>query len=110
MDRVKSKMPDKPGSYFFKDLLETRGPKLVEMLDRATSVSFEVTGSVLEALILESKLIKKYQPPYNAREKDDSSYNFVVITKENFPRVIVIRERDLLGVRDATWRPGRQVS
>lgn len=82
-------------SYFGKNLDETRGPLLVKMLDEAKSVTFEQTDSVLEALILEANLIKKHQPQYNSREKDNKSFNYLVITNEVFPRVLVVRGRDL---------------
>jgi len=82
-------------SYFSKDITETRGPLIVELLKQATSVTFEKTDSVLEALILEAHYIKKYQPPYNSIAKDDKSFNYVVITKEAFPRTLVVRGKDL---------------
>ncbi|MEK7148093.1 MAG: UvrB/UvrC motif-containing protein, partial [Patescibacteria group bacterium] len=53
------------------------------------------TDSVLEALILEANQIKKHQPPANAREKDDKSYNYVLVTKEDFPRILIVRGREL---------------
>ena len=58
-------------------------------------IGFRTTDSVLEALLLESELIKKIQPPYNTSAKDDKSYNQVVITKEPYPRVLVVRSRDI---------------
>jgi excinuclease ABC subunit C len=48
---------------------------------------------VLEALILEAELIKKYQPKYNTKEKDNKSFNYVCITREALPQVLVIRGR-----------------
>lgn len=86
---------DRVRSYFNGDLGETRGPKIVQMLKLADSLKWQETDSVLEALILEAALIKKHQPPYNTREKDDKSYWLVVVTKENFPRVLMIRKREL---------------
>lgn len=83
-------------SYFSSDIVETRGPRIVKMLNEATHVSYEKTDSVLEALILEALLIKKNQPKYNAKEKSDTSFNYVVITDEDFPRVFTMRERELL--------------
>ena len=85
---------DRVKSYFSKDLITTRGLRLVSMVMSAYTVTFEKTDSVLEALLLESKLIKKYNPPYNTKEKDDKSFACVVITKEDFPRVLVMRIRD----------------
>jgi len=49
-------------------------------------------GSTIEALILEAKLIKKYQPKYNVMWRDDKNYFFVGITKEDFPRVFVTHQ------------------
>src|SRR3989344_1819729 len=111
----KLKMPDKPGVYFFlkgkqilyigkatslrdrtksyfsKDLIHTRGPLVLDMAFKADRVKWEVADSVLEALILEANLIKKHQPYYNTKEKDDKSFNYVCITKEDLPRVILVR-------------------
>ncbi|MEI6420137.1 MAG: GIY-YIG nuclease family protein [bacterium] len=86
---------DRVKSYFANDLITTRGPLLVDMVSLATKVDFVETDSVLEALILEASLIKKHQPKYNTKEKDDKSYNYVVITKEEFPRVLIVRGREL---------------
>ena len=82
-------------SYFRRDLIATRGPILVGMVEAAKSVDHVETDSVLEALILEAHLIKKHQPPFNTKEKDNKSFNYVVITKEEFPRVITTRGREL---------------
>lgn len=86
---------DRVRSYFAHDLIATRGMLLVDMVAKAVKIDFEETDSVLEAIILESNLIKKHQPYYNTQEKDDKSYNYVVITDEEFPRVMVVREREL---------------
>lgn len=86
---------DRVKSYFSNDLIATRGPLLVDMVFQADKIDFIETDSVLEALILESNLIKKYQPKYNTKEKDDRSYNYIVITKENFPKVLTIRGKEL---------------
>ena len=83
-------------SYFSQDLIKTRGPLLVKMLDEARNIEWIETDSVLEALLLENRLIKEKQPPYNTKEKDDKSYNHIIITDEQFPRVLLVRERDLL--------------
>jgi len=92
-------------SYFRRDLIATRGPILVGMVEAAKSVDHVETDSVLEALILEAHLIKKHQPPFNTKEKDNKSFNYVVITKEEFPRVITMRGREL---ESADSRLGRE--
>ncbi|MBI1975697.1 MAG: GIY-YIG nuclease family protein [Candidatus Vogelbacteria bacterium] len=123
VDTLKREIPDVPGVYFFKrgreilyvgkatslqsrirsyfssDIRTARGPKIVHMITAADSVRWRKTDSVLEALLLESSLIKKYQPYFNTREKDDKSYSFVAITNEEYPRVLTIRGRELDGKR-----------
>ncbi len=83
-------------SYFTSDLMSSRGPLLVKMLEDACDISFEMTDSVLEAVILEANLIKKHQPLYNSKEKSDKSFNYIVITNEEFPRILTKRGRELL--------------
>ena len=90
-----SSLRDRVKSYFSQDMAETRGPKIVRMLEQVGFVAHRQTDSVLEALILESALIKGHQPPYNTDAKDDKSYQHVVITQEQFPRVLIVRGRDL---------------
>src|SRR3989344_5487725 len=92
-------LKDRVKSYFGKDLIETRGPLLVKMLKEARALDFKKTDSVLEALLLEADLIKKFKPIYNTREKDDKSFLCVVITKEDFPQVLTIRKKDLISAR-----------
>lgn len=89
-------LKDRVRSYFSSDIGITRGPKIVTMLEEADAITHEKTDSVLEALLLESHLIKIHQPRYNTKEKDDKSFYYVVITKEEFPRVLMVRGRDLL--------------
>lgn len=86
---------DRVKSYFSRDIIETRGPKIKRMLESVHFIACRKTDSVLEALILESSLIKKYQPLYNTDAKDDKSYNHIVITQEKFPRVLIVRGRDI---------------
>lgn len=86
---------DRTRSYFAPDLIKTRGPRLVDMVFKASSVTFEATQTVLEALILEANLIKKYQPQYNRDLKDDKSFNVVVITREDYPRIMLVRQKDI---------------
>lgn len=86
---------DRVKSYFGKDLISTRGPLLLDMVTLSTSIKWKETDSVLEALILEANLIKKYQPKYNTKEKDNKSFNYVCITKDIIPKVLTIRGRGL---------------
>lgn len=115
----KIKLPDSPGVYFFQkgkkilyigkatslkervksyfstDLIKTRGMLLVDMVTNADKITFKKTNSVLEALLLETELIKKNKPYYNTKEKDDKSYSYVHITDEDFPIVKIVRGKNL---------------
>ncbi len=84
-------LKDRVKSYWSRDIVNTRGPLIVKMLEEASNVSFIKTDSVLEALILEAHQIKKHQPIYNTKEKDNKSFNYVTFTKEDFPQIIVTR-------------------
>ena len=86
---------DRVRSYYSTDIHVTRGPKIATMLAKATSIAYQSTDSVLEALLLESELIKVHAPIYNTDLKDNKSFNFVIITDEDFPRVLTIRGREL---------------
>ncbi|MEI7463184.1 MAG: GIY-YIG nuclease family protein [Candidatus Taylorbacteria bacterium] len=86
---------DRIRSYFLSDLIETRGSRIVDMVTKAKSITYEKTDSVLESIILEGSLIKQYQPYFNVSEKDDKSSQYVVITDEAWPRVFLARARDL---------------
>jgi len=98
---------DRVRSYFSSDVIESRGGRIKKMVEDAKTVTWEETESVLEALILEANLIKKYQPPANVRDKDNKSFNYLIITNEVFPRVLAVRGRDLFPSQKAgrqKWR------
>lgn len=86
---------DRTRSYFSSDLMQTRGPLLVEMVGRAKTLDWRQVDSVLEALLLEASLIRAHKPRFNSIQKDDKSFNHVVITKEDYPRVLVVRGKNL---------------
>ncbi len=86
---------DRIRSYFSADLVWARGPRMVDMVFKSDSIEWLETDSVLEAMIAEANLIKKHWPDYNVKEKDDRSWNYVVITGDRFPRVLTIRGRTL---------------
>lgn len=117
---AKKKIPDAPGVYFFlgrrkeilyigkatslknrvrsyfaNDLKIKRSELIERMVAEAKTIEWTETDSVLEALILETNLIRTHKPAYNTRSKDDKSYNHLVITNEEFPRVLVVRGKDL---------------
>ncbi|MEX0918215.1 MAG: GIY-YIG nuclease family protein [Candidatus Paceibacterota bacterium] len=119
-DLTKRKIPNEPGVYFFlgkrkeilyigkatslknrvrsyftSDVKEKRSEVIEQMVAEAKALEWTVTDSVLEALILETNLIRTHKPQYNTRSKDDKSYNHLVITNEAFPRVLIVRGKDL---------------
>lgn len=65
--------------------------KTEELISHIADIKYRVTDSVIEALVLESNLIKKYQPKYNIREKDDKSFVQIVQSAEDFPRFVAVR-------------------
>ncbi len=91
-------------SYFSSDIGYVRSPLIARMVLEARDIDIEETDSVLEALILEANLIKKYQPPYNSKEKDDKSFNYVVITDEEIPRVLTVRGKDLPSLKAESYK------
>jgi excinuclease ABC subunit C len=97
---------DRVRSYFAKDLIVTRGPGILDMVTQSETVEFQETDSVLEAIILEASLIKKHQPKYNTKEKSDKSFYQVIITDEPWPKVMMVRSRDLK-VMELTGRISR---
>ena len=97
LNKVK-KAPRKPGCYIFRDKknkilyigkavnINSRvssyftnykklDPKITLLIDQIRRVEFITTDSELEALILETNLIKKYKPKYNRMMKDDKNYS-----------------------------------
>ncbi len=113
-DKIKD-IPDNPGIYLFykgKELLyvgkatslKSRvrsylNPKTARpieaLIHEIDKVKFKETDSVLEALILEGEYIKRFKPRYNVEGKDDKTWNYLVLTKEDFPKLLAVRGRNL---------------
>ena len=71
-------------------------PRIQEMVELAKDIKWIETDSVLEAIILEANLIKKYWPKYNIKEKDDRSFIYILISKkDDFPKPLVLRGKEL---------------
>lgn len=133
-DLQKSNLPDVPGVYLFKqgrkvlyvgkatslrdrvrsyfddDLIATRGPRVVDMVTKADRVVHEPTPTVLEALVREAALIKKYMPHANVDGKDDKTFLYAVITQEDIPRVLVVRGKDLIQKQDISGKRQERIS
>lgn len=81
-------------SYFRKDVTSTRGPWITQMVDQITRFEYIVTGSELEALVLENNLIKEHSPKYNTLLKDDKTYPYIKVTvQEEYPRILIVRRQ-----------------
>jgi excinuclease ABC subunit C len=119
--RVKS-LPARPGVYLFKDAngkivyvgkaksLRSRvsnyfqsthphDAKTQRLVGVIRDFDFIITNNELEALLLESTLIKKHKPRYNIRLKDDTGYPFLKITNEDYPRLEFARRVEADGAR-----------
>lgn len=78
-------------SYFREDGGHTAMTR--RMIPRIARFDWISTENELEALVLESVLIKRYQPPNNIRLKDDRGYPYLLVTDEEYPRILLVRER-----------------
>ena len=79
-------------SYFHK---QHESPKTNILVSQIEKLEYIITDSEVEALILESHLIKKHKPKYNILLKDDKKYPYFLITDEDFPRIQVVRKKNL---------------
>ena len=70
------------------------GAKVTKMVENAFSFDVIVTNSEFEALTLECSLIKQHSPKYNILLKDDKGYNFIRISKEDYPRITAAFQQD----------------
>ena len=77
-------------SYFMGNKLDS--PKLQVMVPQIEKIECIVVNSEIEALILENELIKKHKPKYNILLKDDKKFPYFLITKEDYPRILVTRK------------------
>lgn len=82
---------------YFQPSRHGRGPgsaKVAAMVAHIADFEYIVTDTEVEALILESNLIKRYRPWYNVRLRDDKAYPYIKVTlEERFPRVILVRRK-----------------
>ena len=81
-------------SYFQKEYLDIKTQNLIKNID---SVGIIATDTEYEALILEDTLVKNHQPKYNIRLKDAKSFAYILLTKENYPRVVLARNGKGIG-------------
>lgn len=79
-------------SYFHKQHDSVKTNILVSQIEK---LEYIITDSEVEALILESHLIKKHKPKYNILLKDDKKYPYFLVTDEDFPRIQIVRKKNL---------------
>lgn len=85
-----TRLCDRVASYFIPST--DLGPRKNMMLDEVHSFETFITDTAWEALLAENRLIKDIGPPYNAAQRDDKTYPYLVVTmREDFPRVFVTR-------------------
>jgi len=108
-----SALPDDPGVYLFeaddrvlyvgkavdirervRSYADPRSERIRRMVETAARIDFAVTDTETQALLLEANLIKRHQPRYNVRLKDDKSYPLISITRHEVPRIEVTRDPD----------------
>ena len=108
-----SALPDDPGVYLFeaddrvlyvgkavdirdrvRSYADPRSERIRRMVEAAARIDFAVTDTETQALLLEANLIKRHQPRYNVRLKDDKSYPLIAITRHDVPRIEVTRDPD----------------
>ncbi len=122
LQEILDNLPAKPGVYLMKDgrgqviyvgkavNLRSRvrsyfhnsvsHAKLVRLVAAIEEIDFIITGSELEALILEMNLIKRHRPKYNVRLKDDKRYPYIKVHwADDFPKVTVTRRMSKDGSR-----------
>ena len=106
-------LPSNPGCYLYKDNIGeiiyvgkaknlknrvksyftgSHNKKTQILVSKIEDLEYIIVNSEKEALILENNLIKKYKPYYNIRLKDDKSYPYLMITKEEHPRLVLTRK------------------
>ena len=125
LDQVKL-MPKLPGSYQFYDnkgtviyvgkaknlfkrvrsyFISNDSIKVNVMVPKIAKIECIVVDSEIEALILESELIKKYKPRYNVLLKDDKKFPYFVITEEEYPRITVVRKANKNPIKGKYFGP-----
>lgn len=79
------KLKNRVSSYFGSH--SNHSLKVIRMVENVCDFDYILCDSEFEALVLECSLIKQHQPKYNILLKDDKGYNYIKITKEEFPKI-----------------------
>jgi len=84
-------------SYFLRaeELTESRSTAIYQMVQKIKRIKTTSTDSELEAVLLEAELIKKVQPKYNIRQKDDKSFSVIEISRDEIPKIELRRVKNV---------------
>ena len=91
-----SSLRKRVSSYFTK---KDHTPRIGLLVSCIKDVSYIRTNSEAEALIYEASMVRTMRPKYNVELKDDKSYPYLRLTKEEYPRLIITRRRASDGSR-----------
>ena len=72
---------------------DDKSPKIKMLVRNIADIRVTVVATEVDALLLENNLIKQYQPRYNSLLKDDKTYPYLCITYEDYPRLVLTRDR-----------------
>lgn len=111
-----NELPDQPGVYFYYDaagellyigkatslkrrvgsyFTKAHDNRIGEMVGKIARIEYVETPTVIEALVLEANRIKAQRPYYNILQRDDKTYLYLVITRDLFPKPLLMRGQDL---------------
>lgn len=93
-------LKNRVSSYFNKNHDNLKTNELVKNIE---DIEFFITNTEVDALLLENNLIKKYNPKYNILLKDEKTYPFIKISKEEFPSIKIIRTTKALDLKNGEY-------
>ena len=114
LKNIISNMPEGPGSYQYYDehgdiiyvgkaknlkrrvssyFVKEQNRKTALLVSKIRDIKYINVATEQDALLLENSLIKRFQPRYNILLKDDKSYPYICVTKEDFPRIFSTRNK-----------------
>ena len=118
-------LPDHPGVYFYYDaddklmyigkatslkkrvgsyFVKAHDRRIADLVSKIIRIDYIETPTVIEALVLEANQIKAHKPFYNILERDDKSFLYLVITKDDFPKPVLMRGLDLKRVGEKKFK------
>lgn len=91
-----SNLKSRVSSYFKNSTLDDQHHRPIEeMMRKVADIKWVATDSALEAALREGEYIKKFQPRYNVKWRDDKSWNYILITSEDYPQLLLRRAHEL---------------